>query len=105
MATIPKELVEFYRAYCIIDEYTFERMQNERNYDEESPSSTYEEFIEFNRMCVNELNVEDKAWLQSLCKRIQKQSISLMDEESCSKFTACSIYFDQEKNICIVNPR
>ena len=55
--------------------------------------------------CISELSEEKQNWLYELCIQINNNEIKLMDEESCSIFTACNIFFDKDKKLCIMNPR
>ena len=85
----------------IINNYTYDRM-NDRE-DGATPLS-YNEFYAWNIKCLNE-SPDDLAWLTGLCNRMNSSKIILMDEESCTKFSAYAFYFDSDKNIVIVNPR
>ena len=94
----------------IVSEYTFERMKSDLNSDSNMShilkiSKSYTSFLKWNINCINELSDKDKEWLTGLCKRIGDNQINLMDEESCVAFEAYKIYFDENKKICIVNPR
>ena len=84
--------------HYIINEYTFERM-NDIN------KRSYSTFLQWNVDCINDLSDKDIEWLNELCKRIGDKKIKLMDEESCAVFEAYKIYFDENKKLCIVNPR
>lgn len=85
----------------LADEDTFDRMKAYGDYE----CNSFEEFQRWNEKCIADLNEDDRVWVTGLCKRIQKNKVRLMDEESCSVFTANCIYFDNDKNVCIVNPR
>jgi hypothetical protein len=87
---------------CIAHYQTYDRMVA---YESGGPWETYEEFLEWNLMCLKTLSPEDTTWLSELCKRIRNNTIKLMDEESCSQFSASEFFFDSDKNIVIVNPR
>ena len=94
----------------IVSEYTFERMKSDLNSDSNVSnilkiSKSYSRFLKWNIDCIDELSDKDKEWLTELCKRIGDKKIKLMDEESCAVFEAYKIYFDENKKICIVNPR
>lgn len=94
----------------IVSEYTFERMKSDLNSDSNMShilkiSKSYTSFLKWNINCINELSDKDKEWVTGLCKRIGDNQINLMDEESCVAFEAYKIYFDENKKICIVNPR
>ena len=86
----------------LIDKYTFERMQNYGDYDE---FATFDAFMEWNLKCIVDLDDEDRTWVAGLCKRISKNAISMMDEESCYSHEVSYIYFDKNKNTHVVCPR
>jgi hypothetical protein len=65
----------------------------------------YNEFFKWNIKCISELSPEKQAWLFHLCQQINNQEINMMDEESCAIFTASKIFFNEEKTLCIMNPR
>ena len=102
----------------LVSEYTFERMKSDSNMSHILKiSKSYSTFLKWNIDCINELSDKDKEWVTGLCKRIGGNQINLMDEESCVAFEAYKIYFDdgydhnhthnfdENKKICIVNPR
>jgi hypothetical protein len=97
MPTIISEVYPF-----IVDQYTFERMQDMNN---DINFSTYQEFLEYNIKCIDELSSEDQMWLLTLCKRLKSRMIHLVDTEHCAEFYADSFYFNQNKKLCIANPR
>jgi len=66
---------------------------------------TYTEFLEWNNNCIYELTNEEDAWLVGLCGRMKNGRIMLQDMESCVQFQAYGFYFNQNKEIVIVNPR
>ena len=66
---------------------------------------SYNEFVRWNTECIRGLTDDDKEWLVGLCKRLKKNTISLMDLESCAVFVGDCIYFDTNKNLVIANPR
>jgi len=66
---------------------------------------TYEDFLEWNRICIDKMNNGDRLWTLGLCQRINGNKLRLMDLESCATFTACSIYFGQDSKLCIINGR
>jgi len=84
----------------IVNEYTYERMTEMHD----CPWSSYIEFYDWNIKCLSE-SQDDAIWLHSFCKRVATHKIKLMDEESCSCFSACGFYYDHDKNIVLVNPR
>ena len=91
-----------FRDTYMPDEIEFDRMCG---YNDSYTDIQYEEFINWNRTCFNELLNPDFIWLQGLCKRITDKKISVIDMESCVEFQASYVYFDQGKNICIASPR
>ena len=86
----------------IINEYSFERMIDSGT---KVNFTDYNEFVKWNIKCINELSPEKKYWLYNLCQQINNKEINLMDEESCAIFTASKIFFNEEKTLCIMNPR
>lgn len=85
----------------IIDESTFDRMRNFGYTD----FSDYDNFHRFCVDCITDLSRSERIWLNVLCNKINDGMINLVDEESCVEFTACSFYFNKNKELCIVNPR
>lgn len=88
----------------VVDSDDFYRMQESDCYGING-DMTYAEFLIFNQECISKLTEEDHAWVLSLCQRIRRDDISLMDLESCSVFKACAIYYSIDEKLCIVNPR
>jgi len=86
----------------IIDTYSFERMIHSGT---KVNFPNYSEFVKWNIKCINELSPEKQAWLFNLCQQINNKEINMMDEESCAIFTASKIFFNEEKTLCIMNPR
>lgn len=90
-------------ANYLPDEPTFERMKWEGDlYGEDM---TYEQFRLRNLECITALNDYEYNWTIELCRRMDKRTIKLMDEEPCIVFTAHRIYFDSQNNLVITNPR
>ena len=88
----------------IVDSHSYDRMQSSDCTGVDDTLS-YAAFLEWNNKCIRELSDEDLNWLVGLTNYINKDKIRLMDLESCALFSACAIYFDQKKRLCIVNPR
>jgi hypothetical protein len=86
----------------IVDQYSFERMQQ---MNDDINFSNYKKFLEHNIKCIDELSDEDKNWLLLLCKKLKGSMIGLVDTEHCVEFTADSFYFNNNKKLCIANPR
>jgi hypothetical protein len=77
-------------------------MQDHGKYTE---FESYQEFRKWNEQCIKDLSEDDRTWIEGLCKRMVKETIFLMDEECCEAMPATNLYFDKDKNVCIVNPR
>ena len=86
----------------IISDYSLSRMNE---LDKPPLYKDYSKFIDWNIKCISELSEEKQNWLYELCIQINNNEIKLMDEESCAIFTACNIFFDKDKKLCIMNPR
>jgi hypothetical protein len=97
MPTVISEVYPF-----IVDQYTFERMQQ---MNDDINFSNYKEFLEFNIKCIDELTDDDKNWLLALCKKLKSSMIHLVDTEHCVEFDADTFYFNHNKKLCITNPR
>jgi hypothetical protein len=91
-------------AEFIVDDSTFERMllYDDRN---EWNNMTYAGFILWNTKCFEELEADHRQDVLRICSSIKRQFIKLVDEENCCEMSACSIYFNKNKQLCIVNPR
>ena len=87
----------------IVDVASYERITDMMN-DDDLIWDSYAEFYQWNMNCLSE-SPDDVGWLNSLCKRMASSKIQLMDEESCVRMPAYAFYFDNNKNIVIVNPR
>lgn len=88
----------------IVDTHSYARMQAQDCKDIDD-SMSYATFISWNIKCLNELPTDELNWINTLCERMKKESINLMDLESCAVFPADQIYFNMEKVFCLVNPR
>lgn len=91
-------------ANFIVDNSTFERMIS---YDDKNSwnDMTYADFILWNTKCFEELETDYQDDVLRICSSIKRKFIKLVDEENCCEMTACSIYFNKNKQLCIVNPR
>jgi hypothetical protein len=88
---------------CLMDESMYGRVQD---FNDEYVDTPFDEFEAWNMKCVNELSPKDLEWLNGLCDRINVGGrIKMVDHEDCGVWTAICIYFDKNKNICIVHPR
>jgi hypothetical protein len=88
----------------IVDSDSYARMQAQ-DCKEIDDSMSYTSFINWNIKCINELPADELNWINSLCERLKKGSLNLMDLESCAVFSAHQIYFNMAKDFCLVNPR
>jgi len=88
----------------IVDAHYYARMQS-RDCEGVDDSVRYAEFISWNIQCISELKDGERAFLFDLCQHIKNNKLNLMDLESCLVFEASAIYYDQNKKLCIVNPR
>jgi hypothetical protein len=88
----------------IVDSGSYARMQAQdcKGIDD---SMAYATFLNWNIKCLNELPDKELDWLTVLCDRLKQGSLNLMDLESCAVFTAHQIYFNMDKEFCLVNPR
>jgi len=68
-------------------------------------SMSYDDFILYNKKCLKELSYDDLRWDWGLCKRLNRKVIGLMDLECCAIFMGSYIFYDNNKNIVVVNPR
>jgi len=91
-------------AKFIVDHSIFERIVR-FNHEKVWNDTTYAEFILWNSKCFEELEEDYQQDVLRICKSIGRQFIRLVDEEHCCEFTACSVYFNKNKQLCIVNPR
>lgn len=74
---------------------TFDTLQQDQSecYGEMS----YEEFYNWNMVCISELPREDEQWLKEACRRIQRGALKLLDGEPIFNF-----YFDLTRHVCFV---
>jgi len=104
--TYTNKLQQVKMSFNFIDiiphEYEFERMQDQ---NKKYTSMSYDEFLEWNEKCFAEASEADIIFIKEVYKRINKKQIILMDMEFCSEYSACGIYFDHAKSICMYCPR
>ena len=86
----------------VVEEYCYERMLDHDCRDVDNTLS-YENFLAWNKKCIEELSSADIRWLGVFCDRLNK--IGMMDMEDCGVWKADSFYYDKNKNIVIVHPR
>jgi hypothetical protein len=82
----------------------YERMLGEKcngNVDAE----TYDDFLAWNKSCLQEQSDDDVKWVWGLCQRLNKKKIGMMDMECCCIWEADTIFYDRNKNLVIVHPR
>jgi len=85
------------------DEDTYDRiLKYDLNY---TYTMNYSEFYAWNLKCISELSEDDRLWLEGLCRRIEKNSIRLMDLESCAAFHAHGFHYNMDGELCIMMPR
>jgi len=84
------------------NEYEFERMEN---YNDDFNGMSYDEFLELNEQCFNDLSQADRAFIEHLHLYIRSGKVNLTDMESCVEFQSSGIYFNTKKVICVFNPR
>jgi hypothetical protein len=89
----------------MLDKDDYRRMIQTEECDEIDKNLSYTQFLDWNIKCIDELSDEDKLFLRILCNKISNKNIGQMDLESCVVFTTCSIFFDKNKKLIIVNPR
>ena len=82
----------------IISEDTYDRMTS-------FVSMNYNEFLIWNKICIDKLNIEDQNWIQGLLLRMETGKINVMDEESCVPLPVHRIYFDGSGKLFITSPR
>jgi hypothetical protein len=85
----------------IIDETTFDRMRKLGKTD----FKNYDDFHRFCVNCITDLTRSERIWLNVFCNQINDGIINIVDEESFVEFTACSFYFNINRELCIVSPR
>jgi len=66
---------------------------------------TYDDFIIWNKQCLNELPFDEHVWILGLCTRLKSSKICMMDLEDCGIWTADAFFYDKDKKLCVVHPR
>lgn len=69
------------------------------------PSLSYNDFLAYNKKCLEELFPEDLEWMRCLCKRLNNGRIGMMDLEDCGIWEGHCFFYDLDKNLVIVHPR
>jgi hypothetical protein len=88
----------------VVEEGYYERMLGE-DCKEIDEAETYNDFLVWNKSCLEELSLDDVKWVWGLCQRLNRNEIGMMDMEYCGIWKADSIYYDLNKNLVIVHPR
>ena len=88
----------------LVDSDSFERMQAIECSGVNSFVS-YDDFVMWNKQCLNELPFDDHVWMLGFCKRLKDCKIGMMDLEDCGIWTADAFFYDNDKKLCIVHPR
>jgi hypothetical protein len=68
-------------------------------------SLSYNDFLAYNKKCLEELSPEDLEWMRCLCKGLNSHRIGMMDLEDCGIWKAHCFFYNLEKDIVIVHPR
>lgn len=93
----------------VIMSFVVKKCEYDRMIDQECEGCdldmSYEDFLDWNAVCVNLLSSKERDVILGLCELIRNKKVRLMDLENCSTFGAHAIYFDKKKKLCIVNPR
>jgi hypothetical protein len=113
----------------LIDEDTFERLElGERNsqmaradaalaYLEDSEGSvsaagsrsstwtSYHEFVEWNKECLQTMSETDRALIRLLCGRIKSRTLLMVDADCGATTSVVEFYIDSRKRLCLVNSR
>ena len=66
---------------------------------------SYHDFRLFNKKCIEQLSFEAQTWVWGLCKRIDSKTVTTMDLEDCGQWTACGLFYNVDKKLCIIHPR
>jgi hypothetical protein len=66
---------------------------------------TYNDFLAWNKSCLEELSFDDVKWVWGLCDRMNHGRIGMMDMEDCGIWEADTVFYDRNKNLIIVHPR
>jgi hypothetical protein len=88
----------------VVPECYYERMLGEKCKSIDV-SLDYNNFLLYNKTCLDELSYDDVAWVWGLCRRMNKNTIGMMDMECCGIWEADTFFYDQNKNLVIVHPR
>ena len=88
----------------LVHECEYERMLGEEC-DKIDISLSYNDFILYNKSCLEKLSPERLNWVWSLCKELDNEKIGMMDLECCGVWKATCFFYDLYKNLVIVHPR
>ena len=68
-------------------------------------AETYDDFLAWNKSCLQEQSDDDVKWVWGLCQRLNDKKIEMMEMECCGIWEADIIFYDQNKNLVIIHPR
>ena len=88
----------------IINQYDYQRMV-EYDCDSIMESESYDNFLDWNIVCIKTSSTEEKIFFKLLCDKIKNKQIGQMDLETCCTWDSDSLFFDKNKNIIVVHPR
>ena len=91
-----------YFSHFFLKKHSFMRMREHGKY---ASDYEYKDFMNWNQHCIRSLTKEELKFTKALCIRISERKINLMDEENSSVATAENIFFDENRNLVITNPR
>jgi hypothetical protein len=85
-----------------IFEFSFDRMLSHKP---NCGFTTYFDFLEHNKQCVNKLSDDDVEFYEKICEKIQAEEIIQVDEEDYGEWATCAIYFNKDSRIVFMHPR
>jgi len=105
--TVVKEFNEAAKNPAHVEYYMPSYMDFMRMIDlnEDYHNMSFAEFISWNMEQINNLSLEDREWLNGLCRRIRVDKIRQMDLENCVEWDSCGFYYDPRGHLCIMHPR
>ena len=68
-------------------------------------SLSYNDFLLYNKECLEELSHKDLKWVWRLCKFMDSGKVGMMDLEGCGMWKASCFFYDLNKELVIVHPR
>ena len=88
----------------LVAECEYERMLGEEC-KAIDPSLSYDDFVLYNKSCLEELSPKRLKWVWRLCKELDSEKIQMMDLEDCGLWKATCFFYDLNMNLVIVHPR